>query len=70
MPADTIDDSNLILAAEDFDSAEFEKYHRFAKSDERIISKLVAHGPVLLRGGRGSGKSALMVEPATFGINS
>jgi hypothetical protein len=62
MPADALDNSNLILAAEDFDSAEFEKYHRFAKSDERIISKLVAHGPVLLRGGRGSGKSALMVE--------
>jgi len=62
MPADALDNSDLILAAEDFDSAEFEKYHRFAKSDERIISKLVAHGPVLLRGGRGSGKSALMLE--------
>jgi hypothetical protein len=62
MPAEPLDNSDLILAAEDFDSAEFEKYHRFAKSDERIISKLVAHGPVLLRGGRGSGKSALMLE--------
>lgn len=62
MPAETQDDSNLILAAEDFDPADFEKYHRFSKGDERIINKLLAHGPVLLRGGRGSGKSALMVE--------
>lgn len=62
MSTETLDNSNLILAAEDFDLAEFEKYHRFSKNDERIISKLVAHGPVLLRGGRGSGKSALMVE--------
>ena len=62
MPAEAQDNSNLILAAEDFEPAEFEKFHRFSKSDERIISKLLAHGPVLLRGGRGSGKSALMVE--------
>lgn len=62
MSTEAQDNSNLILAAEDFEPAEFEKYHRFSKSDERIISKLLAHGPVLLRGGRGSGKSALMVE--------
>jgi len=62
MSTEAQDDSNLILAAEDFEPAEFEKFHRFSKSDERIISKLLAHGPVLLRGGRGSGKSALMVE--------
>lgn len=56
------DNVNLIIAAEDFDPQEFEKYHRFSPSDERIISKLISHGPVLIRGGRGSGKSALMVE--------
>lgn len=53
---------NLRLAAEDFEPADFHKYHKFAKNDERVISKLVAHGPVLLQGGRGSGKSALMIE--------
>lgn len=53
---------NLILAAEDFEPADFHKYHKFARNDERVISKLIAHGPVLLQGGRGSGKSALMIE--------
>lgn len=52
----------LILAAEDCPPADFEKFHTFTKSDERLIAKLVAHGPVLVRGGRGSGKSALMIE--------
>jgi hypothetical protein len=52
----------LILAAEDCDPATFAAIHRFSKNDARIISKLVAHGPVLLQGGRGSGKSALMIE--------
>lgn len=52
----------LILAAEDCDPATFAAIHRFSKTDARIISKLVAHGPVLLQGGRGSGKSALMIE--------
>jgi hypothetical protein len=56
------EDVNLRLAAEDFDPADFPKYHKFSKNDERVISKLIAHGPVLLQGGRGSGKSALLIE--------
>ena len=52
---------NLILAAEDCDPGEFAKLHRFSPNDERVINKLIAHGPVLLEGGRGSGKSALMI---------
>src|ERR1035441_8413303 len=55
-------DTNLVLAAEDFDRDEFKRLHRFSANDERVISKLVAHGPVLLQGSRGSGKSALMRE--------
>jgi hypothetical protein len=51
---------NLVLAAEDFDPQEFRELHRFSTNDERVISKLIAHGPVLLQGSRGSGKSALM----------
>src|SRR3954463_12141136 len=51
---------NLVLAAEDFDPQEFHALHRFSPNDERVISKLIAHGPVLLQGSRGSGKSALM----------
>jgi hypothetical protein len=51
---------NLVLAAEDFSSEDFEAFHRFSKNDERVIAKLMAHGPVLLQGSRGSGKSALM----------
>ena len=57
-------DVNLVLAAEDFDRDEFKRLHRFSKNDERVIAKLVAHGPVLLQGSRGSGKSALMREAA------
>jgi len=54
--------SRLVLAAEDCEPARFEELHRFtSKSDRRIISNLLAHGPVLLKGGRGSGKSALMI---------
>lgn len=56
-----MDTSDLVLAAEDYDRAKFDEVHRFSKNDERVISKLVAHGPVLLQGGRGSGKSALML---------
>jgi hypothetical protein len=52
----------LELAAEDFDSERFKKAHVFSDFEERIIRKLVAHGPVLIKGGRGSGKSALMRE--------
>jgi len=57
----THEDSELILAAEDCDRAIFSEIHRFTKNDTRIINKLIAHGPVLLQGGRGSGKSALMI---------
>lgn len=62
----TIDanEKNLVLAAEDFEASEFRQLHRFSKNDERVIAKLVAHGPVLLQGSRGSGKSALMREAA------
>lgn len=66
-----VSEVNLRLAAEDFEPADFEKYHKFSKNDERVISKLIAHGPVLLQGGRGSGKSALMIEAKQrLGINS
>ena len=57
-------DKNLVLAAEDFESHDFRALHKFSANDERVISKLVAHGPVLLQGSRGSGKSALMREAA------
>lgn len=55
-------EANLVLAAEDFDLSDFRDLHRFSKNDERVIAKLMAHGPVLLQGSRGSGKSALMRE--------
>ncbi len=56
-------DADLILAAEECPPETFSQYHRFTSSaDETIIRKLSAHGPVLLRGGRGSGKSALLIE--------
>lgn len=55
-------DSGLILAAEEFQWEDFKKYHFFSRHDDVIIRKLTAHGPVLLRGGRGSGKSALLME--------
>ncbi|SFL61462.1 hypothetical protein SAMN04487943_102461 [Gracilibacillus orientalis] len=57
-------DSELILAAEDFPDEEFEKHHTFSKYENKIIRKLIAHAPVLIRGGRGSGKSALLKEAA------
>src|SRR5438067_1229240 len=57
-------EKNLVLAAEDFDPQEFRALHRFSQNDERVIAKLIAHGPVLLQGSRGSGKSALMREAA------
>ena len=57
-------EANLVLAAEDFDLSDFRDLHRFSKNDERVIAKLMAHGPVLLQGSRGSGKSALMREAA------
>lgn len=54
-------DANLVLAAEEFPPETFERHHAFSTYDENIIKKLSAHGPVLLRGGRGSGKSALLI---------
>jgi hypothetical protein len=53
---------DLILAAEDFPDEEFRNNHTFSIYENKIIRKLIAHGPVLIRGGRGSGKSALMKE--------
>jgi hypothetical protein len=64
MTTDPASDVNLVLAAEDFAPDEFRKWHRFSTNDERVISKLIAHGPVLLQGSRGSGKSAIMREAA------
>lgn len=55
-------DGTLILAAEDCEPAYFDQLHTFtSRNDKRVLSTLVAHGPVLLKGGRGSGKSALMI---------
>jgi len=56
------ENTSLILAAEDCPAEEFEQMHYFSKQEERFISNLIAHGPVLLKGARGSGKSALMIE--------
>ena len=50
------EESALILAAEECPPERFDEYHNFSSNDEAIIRKLSAHGPVLLRGGRGSGK--------------
>ncbi|WP_213780779.1 hypothetical protein [Caballeronia sp. dw_276] len=61
-PNDQDNDSGLILAAEECPPESFEKYHSFSGYDNVIIRKLTAHGPVLIRGGRGSGKSALLLE--------
>jgi hypothetical protein len=62
--SDTLEDTggDLILAAEECDPEQFGRLHKFAAFEERIIKRLVAHGPVLIRGGRGSGKSALLIE--------
>lgn len=58
-------DASLILAAEDCEQSAFDQLHIFSsKNDVRILRALVAHGPVLLRGGRGSGKSAFMIAAA------
>ena len=56
------EEASLILAAEECDPDRFSAIHRFSAHDERVIRKLIAHGPVLLQGGRGSGKSAFMIE--------
>lgn len=55
-------DPGLILAAEECPPEDFGRFHKFSAHDELIIRKLMAHGPVLIRGGRGSGKSALLIE--------
>ena len=55
-------DSHLILAAEECPPDRFEALHVFAHSDDAVLRKLMSHGPVLIRGGRGSGKSALLIE--------
>ena len=54
-------EASLILAAEEWPPESFDEHHAFSAYDESIIKKLSAHGPVLLRGGRGSGKSALLI---------
>lgn len=54
-------DASLVLAAEECETDRFTALHKFSEHDERIIRKLVAHGPVLLQGGRGTGKSALLI---------
>lgn len=62
MPQECNPDINLILAAEEFTSEEFIIYHHFFNYEENIIRQLMAHGPILLKGGRGTGKSALLLE--------
>ncbi|HIE4197092.1 MULTISPECIES: helix-hairpin-helix domain-containing protein [Burkholderia] len=57
-----MNDDGLVLAAEDCEETDFVRLHRFTEYEDRIIKSLMAHGPVLLRGGRGSGKSALLIE--------
>lgn len=56
------EDQILILAAEECPPEEFDNIHKFTKSDAKTIRKLIAHGPVLLRGGRGTGKSAYLIK--------
>ncbi len=54
--------AELILAAEDCELDQFDTLHKFSTlNDERVLLSLRAHGPVLLRGGRGTGKSAYMI---------
>ncbi|MDC5315058.1 hypothetical protein OHW94_06085 [Acinetobacter baumannii] len=67
MEYEVYEDNSLVLAAEDFDLNEFSEYHFFTAQDKKCISKLRAHGPVLLKGARGCGKSALMIE-ASIGL--
>lgn len=62
MESELLENSSLILAAEDCPDEDFEKLHFFSKHENRFISKLIAHGPVLLKGARGGGKSAMMIE--------
>lgn len=55
------DEFSLILAAEECQPDRFDQIHKFSTHDRRLIRKLIAHGPVLVQGGRGTGKSALMI---------
>lgn len=57
-----MENASLILAAEDCPPEDFDNLHYFSKHEQRFVTKLIAHGPVLLKGARGSGKSALMIE--------
>lgn len=56
------DKAKFILSADDFEEAEFEEYHTFQVYEENIIQNLILHGPILLKGSRGSGKTALLKE--------
>jgi len=58
---DKTEEMSLILAAEECPPERFDEIHTFSSHDKRILRKLLAHGPVLLQGGRGSGKSAMMI---------
>lgn len=62
MPHMPIADIGTRLAAEEFNDAELRQYHLFSQTDELVIRRLMVAGPVLLRGPRGSGKSAYMLE--------
>lgn len=58
----SIDEIGMRIASEDFTAAEFGEFHLFSQTDEQVIRRLIVPGPVLLRGPRGSGKSAYMLE--------
>jgi hypothetical protein len=57
-------ENELLLAAEECDQQTFRELHVFTSYEEDILRRLIAHGPVLLKGARGSGKSALLREAA------
>lgn len=61
---DNDNDNILALSAEEVGEEDFGRLHRFSAFEKGIIAQLCAHGPVLLRGGRGTGKSALMIQAA------
>lgn len=62
MSQETEAQAELVLAAEDCDPKDFDTLHKFTTlNDQRVLLSLRAHGPVLLRGGRGTGKSAYMI---------
>lgn len=49
----------LKLSAEEFSEQDFQKYHLFSDSDEKILRRLIVPGPVFIAS-LGSGKSAYM----------